>query len=77
MGLRHLTGRELEVVRHAAHGLTSAQTAKRLLLSTETIKSHRRHIIQKLQARNMMHAVAMVCMNRPDLIRASKQGVVK
>lgn len=71
MGQRLLTRRELEIVQCTAHGLSAVETGKKLYVSHETIKSHRRRVIQKLQARNMTHAVAIVCMNWPELIRAS------
>lgn len=64
-----LSRRELEVVRHAARGLTAAETAAKMFVSVETVKSHRRSVIQKAQARNMTHAVAIVAINAPDRIR--------
>jgi DNA-binding CsgD family transcriptional regulator len=68
-GHDRLSARELEVVRYAARGLSSAATAPLMFISEETVKSHRRHIIQKLDARNMTHAVAIVAMNAPDTLR--------
>lgn len=69
MDVRNLSGRELEVVRCTARGLSAEETGKRLFISTETVKAHRKRVIGKLRARNMTHAVAIVCMNRPDLLR--------
>lgn len=69
MGRSTLTRRELEVVRGTAVGKTSAEIAKEMFLSIETVKSHKRHVIAKLQARNMTHAVAIVAMNAPELLR--------
>lgn len=69
MGRTTLTRRELEVVRGAAVGKTSAEIAKEMFLSIETVKSHKRHVIAKLQARNMTHAVAIVAMNAPEVLR--------
>lgn len=69
VGRSTLTRRELEVVRGTAVGKTSAEIAKEMFLSIETVKSHKRHVIAKLQARNMTHAVAIVAMNAPELLR--------
>jgi RNA polymerase sigma factor (sigma-70 family) len=49
--------RELEVLRATAEGETAEETAHRLTLSAETVKSQRRVVIAKLGARNVTHAV--------------------
>jgi DNA-binding CsgD family transcriptional regulator len=54
-----LTAKELTVLRLAAEGATSAETAKRLRRACETVKSQRRAIIAKLCARNISHAVSI------------------
>jgi DNA-binding CsgD family transcriptional regulator len=54
-----LADRELEVLRLAATGATMDETAASLGSSVETVKSQRRLVIAKLDARNMMHAVAL------------------
>jgi DNA-binding CsgD family transcriptional regulator len=56
---RPLSERELEVLHAAARGETMDETATRLWLSLETIKSHRRYVIAKLGARNLPHAIAL------------------
>jgi two-component system NarL family response regulator len=56
---RPLSERELEVLLAAAKGETMEETAARLWLSLETIKSHRRNVIAKLGARNLSHAIAL------------------
>jgi RNA polymerase sigma factor (sigma-70 family) len=54
-----LTAKELTVLRLAAEGATSAETAKQLRKAGETVKSQRRAIIAKLRARNIIHAVSI------------------
>src|SRR5262249_27246501 len=44
-----LTGREVEVLRLVAQGLTDAQVAERLVLSTHTVHAHLRAIYGKLE----------------------------
>lgn len=53
------TKRELEVLQLIAEGLTNREIADRLFLSEETVKSHLRHLLGKLQARSRAHAVAL------------------
>ncbi|HEY0071820.1 MAG TPA: LuxR C-terminal-related transcriptional regulator [Chloroflexia bacterium] len=43
-----LTRREIEVLRLIAEGLTDAQVAGRLVLSTRTVQAHLRSIYSKL-----------------------------
>jgi len=52
-----ISKREREILSGAAEGESAHQTAARLGRSVETVKTHRRHIIDKLDARNMTHAV--------------------
>jgi RNA polymerase sigma factor (sigma-70 family) len=56
---RPLTAKELKVLRLAAEGASSAETARRLRKARETVKSQRRTIIAKLRARNIINAVAI------------------
>lgn len=51
-GMRTLTRRKLEVVRHLAHGLTNAEIAARLYVSTKTVDTHVGNILSKLGVRN-------------------------
>ncbi|NCC49627.1 MAG: response regulator transcription factor [Spartobacteria bacterium] len=52
-----LTPREQEVLRYAAAGLTTRQTADQLGLSAKTIETHRTNIIRKLDVANITEAV--------------------
>ncbi|RSK50982.1 response regulator transcription factor [Hymenobacter rigui] len=47
-----LSGRELEVLRLIAEGLTNAEIAEKLFTSKRTIETHRQNIIEKTQAKN-------------------------
>jgi len=57
--ISQLTGRELQVLQLTAEGLTNAEIGKKLFCSEETVKSHVRHLLAKLQARTRAHAVAL------------------
>jgi DNA-binding CsgD family transcriptional regulator len=53
-----LTGRQAEIVRLLAEGLTNAEIASRLVLSTRTVDSHVAAALDKLGARTRKEAVA-------------------
>ncbi len=53
------TGREIEVLQLISDGLVNREIGQRLYLSEETVKSHVRHLLAKLQARSRAHAVAV------------------
>ena len=53
------TPRETEVLQLVADGLANREIGQRLYLSEETVKSHVRHLLAKLQARSRAHAVAV------------------
>ena len=53
------TAREIEVLQLVSEGLVNREIGDRLFLSEETVKSHVRHILAKLQARSRAHAVAV------------------
>ena len=55
-----LTSRELEILRELANGITDHEIAARLGLAAGTVKTHIRHILHKLGARNRTQAVAWV-----------------
>jgi DNA-binding NarL/FixJ family response regulator len=49
---KHLTARELEIIRLIADGLTNPEIAGRLFLSVVTVNTHRKNILAKLQLKN-------------------------
>jgi len=53
------TAREIEVLQLISEGLVNRDIGKMLFLSEETVKSHVRHLLAKLQARSRAHAVAV------------------
>jgi DNA-binding NarL/FixJ family response regulator len=54
-----LTGREREILQLLADGMSNADAAAKLFISQETVKSHVRHILAKLEADTRTHAVAI------------------
>ena len=58
-----LTPRELDILFELARGSTDREIAARFVLSEGTVKTHLRHILRKLGARNRTQAVAYVLRN--------------
>jgi DNA-binding NarL/FixJ family response regulator len=58
-GKRALTKRQREILQHFANGESTAKVAKRLGLSSETVKTHTKQILSRLEARDRAHAVAI------------------
>lgn len=55
-----LTGREIEIVRLIAEGMTSRDIAHRLLLSLKTIEAHRGNVFRKLKVKNVAEMLKKV-----------------
>ena len=53
----NLSDREMEVLQCLANGLTTAQIAQQLFISDNTVKTHVRHIMEKLEASTRAEAV--------------------
>jgi DNA-binding NarL/FixJ family response regulator len=62
-----LSRREMDVLKCLAKGKTSAQIASDLFISENTVKTHVRHILEKLEASNRAEAVS----------RAIQLGVIR
>jgi DNA-binding NarL/FixJ family response regulator len=54
-----LTAREREILQLLADGMSNGDVAGKLFISQETVKSHVRHILTKLEADTRTHAVAI------------------
>lgn len=50
---------EIQVLCHAGDGRTGKETAALMKRSLETVKTHRKHVLEKLEARNIAHAYAI------------------
>ena len=56
---RSLSAREKEVLTLLAQGLTGVEIAERLYLSPETVRTHVRNAMTKLNASTRAHAIAL------------------
>lgn len=70
-----LTSQMLAIIAAAAAGETPEETAKRLCLAYETVKSHRQRAVLRLHARSMTHAVAICVMHGWVTARQIEHGV--
>jgi DNA-binding NarL/FixJ family response regulator len=53
-----LSKREMDVLKCLGRGMTSSQIASELFISENTVKTHVRHILEKLEASNRAEAVS-------------------
>lgn len=59
MGHDALSGRETEVLQHAAGGNSNKRIALKMSISEETVKAHMKSILSKLMANDRTHAVTI------------------
>ena len=55
-----LTDREKEITQMIAEGMSSKQVASKLVISIETVKTHRRHILQKNNLNNFSQLIYLM-----------------
>ena len=70
-----LSVREREIIQLLAEGLTGEEVADRLVLSSETIKTHIRNAMTKLEARNRVHAIA-IALRAGEITLGARAGVM-
>ena len=58
--LLQLTEREKEITQMVAEGMSSKQVASKLVISIETVKTHRRHILQKNNLNNFSQLIYLM-----------------
>lgn len=56
-GVSKITDRELEVLYLLGDGLSSGEIADKLCISNHTAISHRKHLLEKFEARNTAHLI--------------------
>lgn len=62
--LPRLTKREQQVLESIAIGNTSAEIAEKLFISIITVETHRRNLLQKFKAKNMIELVKIATENK-------------
>ena len=71
--LPQLSPREKEIMHLMAEGMTAEQIGNQLNVSVETVRTHVRNVIRKLQARNRVHAIALA-LERGEIALGAKPG---
>ncbi|WP_258862043.1 response regulator transcription factor [Sphingobacterium spiritivorum] len=54
-----ITRREKEILQEAAKGLTSTEIADVLFISTHTVESHRKNLIEKFKVKNIASVIGL------------------
>jgi DNA-binding NarL/FixJ family response regulator len=67
IGEEEMTEREIEVLRLVVAGKRNREIGEQLYISEDTVKSHVKHIMSKLGARDRTHAVAL----------AERRGIIR
>lgn len=62
--LPRLTKREQQILKSISEGKTSAEIAENLFISIITVETHRRNLLQKFKAKNMIELVKIATQNK-------------
>ena len=54
---KHLSGRELEILRLSLQGLSSKLIADKLYLSIHTVKNHKRNMMERTASKNISELI--------------------
>jgi DNA-binding CsgD family transcriptional regulator len=65
-GMKQLTPREREILRHAIQGETASDSALSLGISRRTVEVHRQQVLSKLGVKNLVQAVRMIALVERD-----------
>ncbi len=57
--VQRLTDREREVLLHIGRGLTNSQLSEQLFIAENTVKTHVKRVLSKIEARDRVHAVVI------------------
>jgi DNA-binding NarL/FixJ family response regulator len=68
-----LSPREREIMHLMAEGMTAERIGEALSVSVETVRTHVRNVIRKLQARNRVHAIA-IALERGEIALGNTPG---
>src|SRR3712207_6075536 len=72
-GVPQLSPREREIMHLMAEGMTAEAIAAKIAVSVETVRTHVRNVIRKLQARNRVHAIA-IALERGEIALSEDGG---
>lgn len=61
---RLFSDRELEIIHHLVRGLSSMEISQKLFISYETVRTHRKNILKKINANTTAELVRYVLMNK-------------
>ncbi|MBK8504712.1 MAG: response regulator transcription factor [Saprospiraceae bacterium] len=64
----NLSVREKEILKHVVDGATYKEIASELFISLETVRTHIRHIYEKMKVKSKSQAVATALRNRLSFI---------
>lgn len=63
-GKELLSDRELQIIKMICYGMKSKEIAEKLFITTRTVESHRKHIIEKTNSKNIIGAILFLLKNK-------------